>query len=262
MLTTFSDIPERDRVIVALDCDIEEAFELADKLQGKAAWMKIGMTLFYANGPAVVYALKERGFKVFLDLKFHDIPHQVEGAAYSAAASGADMMTMHTIGGVAMMSAAQKGAERAAAEYGFDVPITLGITVLTSMSQAALADTGVTRPMSEQVNVLAEQAKRSGISGVVASPQEAAMLREVLGPEGYIVTPGVRPAGSALGDQSRVARPSRPSKTAHRTSSSAAPSRRPPIRLPPSTPLWPSWTSGNFARSWHSWHRSCIMCCR
>ena len=174
MLTTFSDIPERDRVIVALDCDIEEAFELADKLQGKATWMKIGMTLFYANGPAVVYALKERGFKVFLDLKFHDIPHQVEGAAYSAAASGADMMTMHTIGGVAMMSAAQKGAERAAAEYGFDVPITLGITVLTSMSQAALADTGVTRPMSEQVNVLAEQAKRSG---------------------------------SALGDQSRVATP-------------------------------------------------------
>ena len=180
MLTTFSDIPERDRVIVALDCDIEEAFELADKLQGKATWMKIGMTLFYANGPAV---------------------------AYSAAASGADMMTMHTIGGVAMMSAAQKGAERAAAEYGFDVPITLGITVLTSMSQAALADTGVTRPMSEQVNVLAEQAKRSGISGVVASPQEAAMLSEVLGPEGYIVTPGVRPAGSALGDQSRVATP-------------------------------------------------------
>uniref|UniRef100_UPI0025F1D336 orotidine 5'-phosphate decarboxylase / HUMPS family protein n=1 Tax=uncultured Senegalimassilia sp. TaxID=1714350 RepID=UPI0025F1D336 len=108
---------------------------------------------------------------------------------------------------VSMMSAAQKGAERAAAEYGFDVPITLGITVLTSMSQAALADTGVTRPMAEQVNVLAEQAKRSGISGVVASPQEAAMLREVLGPEGYIVTPGVRPAGSALGDQSRVATP-------------------------------------------------------
>ena len=100
MLTTFSDIPARDRVIVALDCDIEEAFDLADKLQGKATWMKVGMTLFYANGPAVVYALKERGFKVFLDLKFHDIPHQVEGAAYSAAASGADMMTMHTVGGV------------------------------------------------------------------------------------------------------------------------------------------------------------------
>ena len=262
MLTTFSDIPERDRVIVALDCDIEEAFELADKLQGKATWMKIGMTLFYANGPAVVYALKERGFKVFLDLKFHDIPHQVEGAAYSAAASGADMMTMHTIGGVAMMSAAQKGAERAAAEYGFDVPITLGITVLTSMSQAALADTGVTRPMSEQVNVLAEQAKRSGISGVVASPQEAAMLREVLAQRAISSRRACVPPAAPWAISPVSPRPSRPSKTAHRTSSSAAPSRRPSIRLPPSTPSWPSWTSGNFARSWHSWHRSCIMCCR
>ena len=121
MLENFNDIPARDRVIVAIDCGIEEAFDIADKLQGKAKWMKVGMTLFYANGPAIVYALKERGFKVFLDLKFHDIPHQVEGAAYSACASGADMMTMHTTGGVAMMSAAQKGAERAAAEYGFEV---------------------------------------------------------------------------------------------------------------------------------------------
>ncbi len=86
MLTHFNDIPASERIIVALDCDIEEAFELADKLQGKAAWMKIGMTLFYANGPAVVYALKERGFKVCLGLKFRAIPHQVEGAAYSAAA--------------------------------------------------------------------------------------------------------------------------------------------------------------------------------
>ena len=207
MLEDFHTELARDRVIVALDCDAATALCLAVQLRGHARWLKVGMTLYYAEGPKIVQTFKQLGFNVFLDLKFHDIPHQVEGAAYSAAASGADMMTMHTIGGVAMMSAAQKGAERAAAEYGFDVPITLGITVLTSMSQAALADTGVTRPMSEQVNVLAEQAKRSGISGVVASPQEAAMLREVLGPEGYIVTPGVRPAGSALGDQSRVATP-------------------------------------------------------
>ena len=106
-----------------------------------------------------------------------------------------------------MMSAAQKGAERAAAEYGFDVPITLGITVLTSMSQAALADTGVTRPMSEQVNVLAEQAKRSGISGVVASPQEAAMLREVLGPEAISSRRAYVPPGSAWAISPRVATP-------------------------------------------------------
>ncbi len=207
MLNSFTEIPERDRVIVALDCAIDEALDIADVLKGKATWMKVGMTLFYANGPFVVSALKERGFKVFLDLKFHDIPHQVEGAAYSAATSGADMLTMHTVGGIDMMKAAQKGAERAAAEYGFDVPITLGITVLTSMNDEALAQTGVTRSMADQVVALAEQAKRAGISGVVASPQEAACLRETLGPSAYIVTPGVRPAGGERGDQSRVATP-------------------------------------------------------
>lgn len=207
MVSSFESAAARDRVIVALDCGIEEAFDLADALQGKAAWMKVGMTLFYANGPAIVYALKERGFKVFLDLKFHDIPHQVEGAAYAAAGSGADMLTMHTVGGVGMMAAAQRGAERAAAEYGHPVPATLGITVLTSMNDAALAETGVSRAMADQVVVLAEQAKRAGISGVVASPQEAARLREILGPDAYIVTPGVRPAGADKGDQSRVATP-------------------------------------------------------
>lgn len=207
MLTSFEDIPRRDRVMIALDCGIDEAFDLADKLQGKATWLKVGMTLFYANGPAIVYALKERGFKVFLDLKFHDIPHQVEGAAYSATGSGADMLTMHTVGGLDMMAAAQRGAQKAADEHGYDVPATLGITVLTSMNDAALAETGVSRAMSDQVVVLAEQAKRSGISGVVASPQEAARLRDILGPDAYIVTPGVRPAGSDKGDQSRVATP-------------------------------------------------------
>lgn len=207
MLSRFDDIPARERVMVALDCDIDEAFDLADQLQGRATWMKVGMTLFYANGPAIVYALKERGFKVFLDLKFHDIPHQVEGAAASATKSGADMLTMHTVGGVDMMQAAQRGAVAAAEEFGTDVPATLGITVLTSMNDAALAETGVSRAMADQVVVLAEQAKRAGISGVVASPREAARLREILGPDAYIVTPGVRPAGSDRGDQSRVATP-------------------------------------------------------
>lgn len=207
MLTSFDSIPAKDRVIVALDCDAWEAIALADKLADKATWLKIGMTLYYAEGPAIVKMFKRRGFKVFLDLKFHDIPHQVEGAARSAAASGADMITMHTVGGRAMMEAAQRGGEAGAAEYGGEVPATLGITVLTSMSPEALAETGVVRPLPEQVAALAQQAKMAGISGVVASPQEAATLREILGPEAYIVTPGVRPAGSDLGDQSRVATP-------------------------------------------------------
>ena len=207
MLTSFDSIPARDRVIVALDCDAWEAIALADKLQGHAQWLKIGMTLYYAEGPAIVKMFKRRGFNVFLDLKFHDIPHQVEGAARSAAASGADMITMHTVGGIPMMEAAQRGAAVGAAEWGGEVPATLGITVLTSMDAAILAATGVTRPLPEQVAALAAQAKQAGISGVVASPQEASVLREILGPDGFIVTPGVRPAGAALGDQSRVATP-------------------------------------------------------
>ena len=207
MLTAFDSIPARDRVIVALDCDAWEAIALADKLEGHAKWLKIGMTLYYAEGPAIVKMFKRRGFNVFLDLKFHDIPHQVQGAARSAAASGADMLTMHTVGGTAMMEAGQRGAEEGAAEYGGDVPATLGITVLTSMSPEALAATGVARPLPEQVAALAAQAKDAGISGVGASPQEAAALRGILGPVAFIVTPGVRPAGAALGDQSRVATP-------------------------------------------------------
>ena len=207
MLTAFDSIPARDRVIVALDCDAWEAIALADKLEGHAKWLKIGMTLYYAEGPAIVKMFKRRGFNVFLDLKFHDIPHQVQGAARSAAASGADMLTMHTVGGTAMMEAGQRGAEEGAAEYGGDVPATLGITVLTSMSEEDLALTGVTRSVAEQVRTLAEQAQTAGLSGVVASPQEAAMLREALGSSAYIVTPGVRPAGSSTDDQSRIATP-------------------------------------------------------
>lgn len=203
----FHSVPERERIIVALDCDAREACSLADALQGRAAWLKVGMTLYYAEGPSIVHALKERGFKVFLDLKFHDIPHQVAGAAAAATASGADMITMHAIGGEAMMRAAQEGARQAAAQRGGSTPITLGITVLTSMDEETLAGLGVARPLADQVAAMAALAQGAGISGVVASPQEAAALRALLGPDAHIVTPGVRPAGSAMGDQSRVATP-------------------------------------------------------
>ncbi len=201
----FNSIDRKDRIIVALDCDRSRALELADMLSGKASWLKVGMTLFYQEGPYFISALQKRGFKVFLDLKFHDIPHQVKGAAKAAAEAGADMVTMHAVGGVKMMQAAKEGL--AAARWTPEEPISLGITVLTSMSAEDLSATGVQRPVVEQVAELARQAKQAGLSGVVASPQEAAMLREILGPEAYIVTPGVRPAGSSLGDQSRVATP-------------------------------------------------------
>lgn len=207
MLNSFSNIPARERIIVAFDCDRSRALELADALAGHATWVKVGMTLFYREGPSIVSDLHARGFKVFLDLKFHDIPHQVRGAAASAAATGADMMTMHASGGMAMMRAGAQGAREAAEQRGAQEPVTLGITVLTSMDAEALAAAGVKRPLGKQVVALAEQAVQAGLSGVVASPQEASMLREALGPDAYIVTPGVRPAGSGTDDQSRVATP-------------------------------------------------------
>lgn len=205
----FLELAPEERIITALDMSADEALALADKLAGTATWMKVGMTLYYAEGPSIVAALKERGFKVFLDLKFHDIPHQVRGAARSAVASGADMLTMHTVGAAEMCRAAREGAAEAAAAAGRDLPVTLGITVLTSMDEASLASTGVMRPVAEQVRALAGIAKEAGLSGVVCSPQEAAMMRELLGPDAYVVTPGVRPAGAALGDQKRVATPAR-----------------------------------------------------
>ncbi len=207
MLTSFDHEPRRDRVIIALDCEADKALAIAYELAGEAKWVKIGMTLYYAYGTDLVRMLKARGYQVFLDLKFHDIPHQVEGAARSAAATGADMVTMHTSGGVDMMCAAQRGSIEGASSIGSEVPATLGITVLTSMNEASLGQIGVTRALDDQVLALASLAKEAGISGVVASPMEASALRKSLGPDAYIVTPGVRPAGSAAGDQSRIATP-------------------------------------------------------
>ena len=203
----FTEIPQKDRIIVALDCDREEALRLADQLAGHAAWLKVGMTLYYQEGPEIVRELKDRGFKVFLDLKFHDIPHQVRGAAKAAVLTGADMLTMHSIGTIEMMKAGQEGVNEAAAEQGVEPAATLGVTVLTSMGQEELDEIGVTRYVEQQVLVMAAHVKVSGLSGVVASPQEASELRKVLGPDAYIVTPGVRPATAEVGDQKRVATP-------------------------------------------------------
>ena len=202
MLAAYESTPRADRVIVALDCDRQTALDLAKKLQGKAKWLKVGMTLYYAEGPQIVEIFKHLGFKVFLDLKDHEIPHQVQGAAASSVEAGADMITMHAVGGVPMMQAAQAAVDESGTEAD-----TLAITVLTSMNEETLAQTGVSRGVGEQVRALAACAQEAGLSGVVASPQEAAMLRELLGPDALIVTPGVRPVGAALGDQSRVGTP-------------------------------------------------------
>ena len=203
MLEDFHAQPARDRVIVALDCDAATALCLAVQLRGHAKWLKVGMTLYYAEGPKIVQTFKQLGFNVFLDLKFHDIPHQVEGAAASAVLSGADMLTMHAVGGSAMMAAGHRGAEAAAFERKVPVPATLAITVLTSMDAESLAATGVSRALPEQVSSLAVQARKAGLSGIVCSPQEASSMRELLGPDAFIVTPGVRPAGRTLSQRWR-----------------------------------------------------------
>ncbi|OUP07839.1 orotidine-5'-phosphate decarboxylase [Collinsella sp. An2] len=196
----------RERIIVAIDCGRDEALSLADRLSGHAVWLKVGMTLFYAEGPSIVQEFINRGFKVFLDLKLHDIPHQVRGAARSASLTGADLLTVHGMGSGAMLAAAREGADQAAQERSSRTRL-LAITVLTSMNQDSLEEIGVSLPVAEEAARLAGLAKANGIDGVVCSPREAADMRKLLGPDALIVTPGVRPAGSDLGDQSRVSTP-------------------------------------------------------
>jgi len=204
-----------ERIIVALDCPRKEALELADCLQGEATWLKVGMTLYYAEGPAIIRELKERGYKVFVDLKFHDIPHQVKGAAASVVNAGADMFTVHASGGREMLKAALAGAQEAYAQKhpadadksDDDKPKVIAITVLTSMDTHAMQQVGITRSVLEQVDSLAMAAVFNGLDGVVASAKEAQNLRTMLGKDALIVTPGIRPAGTDPDDQKRVATP-------------------------------------------------------
>ncbi len=197
----------RDRVIVALDCSAAEAYELADRLDGAVRWLKVGMTLFYEQGPAIVEGLLGRGFDIFLDLKLHDIPHQVEGAARSVAGLGVRMLTVHASGGEEMMRAAVDGAAEGARRAGVLRPDVLAVTVLTSMNDAMLSRIGVSSCSSDQVNLLGSRAFESGVDGVVCSPQEAASIRAIGGESALVVTPGVRPAWSTQGDQQRIMTP-------------------------------------------------------
>lgn len=197
----------QDAIIVALDMGEDEAVALCERLSGHARWVKVGMTLYYACGPAIVSKMHELGFNVFLDLKLHDIPFQVEGAAEAASRAGADILSIHGLGGSAMIAGARRGVEAAATSRGERTKL-VAISVLTSMDQEALAEIGVSMPVAQEVARLASMAVEAGSDGIVCSPQEAAQMRELLGPEALIVTPGVRPAGAAVGDQKRVATPS------------------------------------------------------
>jgi orotidine 5'-phosphate decarboxylase subfamily 1 len=198
----------RDRIIVALDQpDLEVALTCARRLRGHARWVKVGMTLFYREGPSAVAAVRDLGFDVFVDLKVHDIPHQAEGAARSLATLGAAMLTVHAAGGASMVEAAVGGALDGAEAAGLAAPAIIAVTVLTSMDAEALRSVGVLDAPAEQAAGLAALARTAGAAGVVCSPREAADLRALLGPHALIVTPGVRPAGADADDQARIATP-------------------------------------------------------
>jgi orotidine-5'-phosphate decarboxylase len=193
----------RKRLIVALDVPSAAAsVELVRRLEGTCEWFKVGLELFTAGGPAVLEPLLERGYSVFLDLKFHDIPNTVAGAVRSAARLGVRMLNVHAAGGPAMLLAA-----RTALEGIPNPPQLLAVTVLTSMDAAQLESTGIARTAAQHVDLLARMCLDCGINGFVCSPQEVATLRTLTGPAGVLVVPGIRPAGSDTGDQKRIATP-------------------------------------------------------
>jgi len=190
----------KDRLAVALDLpDIQQALNLVDRLSGTCQWFKVGMELYYASGNHFVHELRNRGFNVFLDLKLHDIPNTVAAAVRSTTQAGASLLTVHASGGTAMLAAA---AEAATAP---DAPKLLAVTVLTSMDANELTAVGVSGTPAHQVLRLAKLAQAAGIDGLVCSSEETAMLRKELGLRATLVVPGIRPAGSAVGDQRRVA---------------------------------------------------------
>ncbi len=193
----------KSRIIIALDYpDAKTAKGLVDQLDPARCRVKVGKELFTAAGPAFVSNLVDQGFDVFLDLKFHDIPNTVAKACQAAAGLGVWMLNVHALGGGRMLTAAREAIDTVEHK-----PLLIAVTVLTSMGPADLEQVGLSVDPKEQVKRLALLAQESGIDGVVCSPLEVAMLREHIDPSFKLVTPGIRPKGADVGDQTRIMTP-------------------------------------------------------
>lgn len=194
----------QSKVVVALDFDNKEnALVFVDSIDSNSCRLKVGKEMFTYFGPEFVKTLVDKGFDVFLDLKFHDIPNTVAKAVTAAAELGVWMVNVHATGGEKMMRAAKD----ALSVYGEKAPLLIAVTVLTSMEESELPLIGVNAPLDEHVIRLASLTKDCGLDGVVCSAQEASKLKDLLGNDFNLITPGIRPAGSALGDQKRIMTP-------------------------------------------------------
>ncbi|MEW6647210.1 MAG: orotidine-5'-phosphate decarboxylase [Pseudomonadota bacterium] len=191
------------RIIIALDyADPHLALEMVAKLEPARCRLKVGKELFTRGGPQLVQTLRDKGFEIFLDLKFHDIPNTVAGACSAAADLGVWMVNVHAMGGRRMMAAAREALDKVA-----QPPLLIAVTILTSMGEQDIHEVGLAGEPADNVARLATLAQASGMDGVVCSPQEVSMLRRQAGESFRLVTPGIRPAWSAKGDQTRITTP-------------------------------------------------------
>jgi len=196
-------LSDHNPIIAALDVSgAARALALAEQLAPAVGAFKIGKELFVAAGPDIIRRVRDTGAAVFLDLKFHDIPNTVAKTVASAARLNVQMLTVHASGGTEMLRAAQAAADEAE-----NTPLILGVTVLTSMDETDLAETGIQKNPAQQVQHLATLATAAGLNGLVCSPKEITPLRAILPLETQLITPGIRPAGTDTGDQKRVLTP-------------------------------------------------------
>lgn len=191
------------KIIVALDyANAKDALALVDQLDASLCKLKVGKELFTASGPALIEKLVAKEFKVFLDLKFHDIPNTVAKACKAASDLGVWMLNVHASGGKAMMQAALEGVDQSSQN-----PYLIAVTVLTSMNQATLTEINIHQSIAQQVLSLAQLTQNAGLHGVVCSAQEASLLRKHINPDFLLVTPGIRPTNANQDDQSRIVTP-------------------------------------------------------